>query len=387
MAVDRSTNTDVQTLDAAARSALGVGDDASKTEIQIAFFRILELNDFAPTELVHHAYLHLMGEAIPATADFSTLTREQVAKNLEQQIQSFANAMFQLDPTQRRSQWNDLRARCAHSVPLTRRIMELAPGLDVDLAVIENLAPDVRALANEILLTFSRPWFWREKSRQNLLLEYLERQHVEPKWRSPAYHLRKKARAVAALDPLLMAYLDIYDSKRDTLKLIYRSLGRPAPVDPMMLKRFRIFYFLFLIAIALGSTFTGVRRDTEKRQRESRSKVISKPINVHTPEKEFARRCKMLQQSLNAKGVWLEYAEAVRIVALLPDFVTEFSAQVEGKTQLEMVAGARSLLKRELNSREIRVNDGELDALMYAIYPYLKSTDDDDEDDSPEAKP
>jgi hypothetical protein len=187
-----------------AAELLGVQENTPPVEARRAYFRKLRENDFLPERSLHHAALILEGKPVPAEVEDELLLEEE--SRLHADVESFAEELFKLPPSQRRERWHRLFSRCRSALPLMTRLQALKAGLDVDTAQmpLDQSARDW--LVAHLLESFPLRPQAQAAARQAFLRE-IEGRSDHKAFENAARYLLAEWPTLAALDKQLLQYI------------------------------------------------------------------------------------------------------------------------------------------------------------------------------------
>jgi hypothetical protein len=189
----------------AAESVLGLPEAASVAEVRSAFLRLLSTSEFLPGSRVRDAFDVLMGRPRPPGAPLDEEVRAAEVARLHDRVERYAASFFDHPGHDRRAGWSELRQECAGEPLLLDRLAALEPGFEVDRAAISERHASTLTLAHEACRLFVLPPRRRAVSRQELLDDMASgaRSMIDD-WPRAAKRLRKRHRALAALEPELL---------------------------------------------------------------------------------------------------------------------------------------------------------------------------------------
>jgi hypothetical protein len=211
-----------------AAAELGVRPDAPPEEVRAAFLRRLADEEFVPPPSWRWAVeaLTRRGPDGPSEARADAEASRAEEERLREEVEAFTEQFWALAPAERGSSWQHLAARCGFSPPLRARLEQLRPGLDagpaprdgteppevVELAAhIQDLfvlRPGPRARARREVLAGIRGRIAEGNSNPTNFAAWANRLDLIrvriDEWQAAARRLRKRYRALAALETQLL---------------------------------------------------------------------------------------------------------------------------------------------------------------------------------------
>jgi len=174
---DRSTELVVKT----ATEALGLSADAESQRASAVFLDRLAKSEFFPDQLVRESASYLRAPR----SDIASLPNlnQAVEKALANQVETFAEAYWQIPTSTRNAQWEELMLECERFPRLAGRLASLEGGLDMDPPSGFDDPADARLAAVIVELYPLKPAA-RAERRRYLLSETgsaVERRHVARK--------------------------------------------------------------------------------------------------------------------------------------------------------------------------------------------------------------
>jgi hypothetical protein len=184
---------------------LKVGPEASAAQVRAAALAALPDEEFVPPESWQHA-LRLLSrprEQRPASA----AALRDYTDELRSEVEEFAADFFDLDPPERRRQWQALCDRAGGFAPVAARLGLLERGLDIDRASLPTEPPRVAELANEVCDLFVLRPAARAARRRAFLQGIRTSEGTLNDWQEAARRLRADYPAVADLELHLVGEL------------------------------------------------------------------------------------------------------------------------------------------------------------------------------------
>lgn len=187
-----------------AAAQLGLEPGATPEEARAVWLRLLPEEEFVPSSEARWALVSLLYRKPEgnweARADEAAAVQEE--ERLRGEVETFAEAFWDLPLNQRSQRWQELEDRCSFAPALRERLRLLEAGLkDLPLPRVEEegrWVAELAAHARSLFLLRPQP---RARARQTLLRHMQEKRK---EWQEAALRLRQLYPAVAALDNDLM---------------------------------------------------------------------------------------------------------------------------------------------------------------------------------------
>ena len=191
-----------QDLKAWAAEQLQVEPGAAPTQIRAAYLRQVQHENGAPNLTAREALLILTGRTNAARP---ALALEAVEEALQREVDAFASRFFALAFAERKAEWDNLKARGQGFLRVDARLTSLRPGLYIVMPRLDG-DPHGGELVSAIRKLFVLRPAARAAARQACVDE-AKWQNKGQLWAQAAQLLRKQHRAIAALEPDLIAKL------------------------------------------------------------------------------------------------------------------------------------------------------------------------------------
>jgi len=211
-----------------ARRQLGVPADATPEQVQAKFLAVVEEDDFVPDESLSTAYRILRtgtGGLLEQREPKEFLLAEE--ETLTEEVEQFAQQMFELPMAERRRRWTELHSRSHLALRPRGRLEVLSPALKADLSAIDqNDALSVK-LAGHLcelhpLLPVARA------ARRGQVLDQLKNDQMISS--RAVRRFQSRYADVAALDPDLLAQLVGHPAHEKQIAKATRRRRRETPV-------------------------------------------------------------------------------------------------------------------------------------------------------------
>jgi hypothetical protein len=191
-----------QDLKAWAADQLQVDTNAPPEHVRAAYLRQVQHENGAPNLTAREALLILTGRTNAARP---ALALEAAEEALRREVDDFASRFFSLAIAERTAEWENLKARGQGFVRVDARLTALRPGIHIVLPPLDNDS-QIGELVSAVGKLFVLRPAARAAARQALLND-ANRQGSWHAWAEAAQMLRKNHKAIAVLEPDLIARL------------------------------------------------------------------------------------------------------------------------------------------------------------------------------------
>ncbi len=211
-----------------ARRQLGVPADATPEQVQARFLTIVEEDDFVPDESVQTAYRMLpsgAGGLVQQHEPREFLLAEE--ELLTEEVEQFAEQMFELPLPERRRRWTELHSRSHLALRPRGRLESLSAGLKADLSVVDNIDRVSVRLADHLCELFLLLPVARATRRAQILDELKNDQTISNR---AVRRFQSRYADLAAMDPDLLSQLIGHPTHAKQVAKARRRRRREPPV-------------------------------------------------------------------------------------------------------------------------------------------------------------
>lgn len=189
-------------LKAWAADQLQVDLGAPPEHVRAAYLRKVQHENGSPNLTAREALLILTGRTNAARP---ALALEAAEEALRREVDDFASRFFSLPIAERKAEWEYLQMRGQGFVRVDARLTSLRPGLHIALPQVDR-DPHVAELVSAVARLFVLRPAARAAARQTLVND-ANRQGTWRVWADAAQRLRRNHKAIAVLEPDLIARL------------------------------------------------------------------------------------------------------------------------------------------------------------------------------------
>jgi hypothetical protein len=216
-----------QDLKAWAADLLQVEPAAAPAAVRAAYYRQVQRDNGVINLPAREALLILTGRHNAARP---TLALDFAEEKLRREVDAFASRFFSLAIADRRAEWDRLKARGRGFVRVDARLAALRPGLWVVLPALNPEFAEAQLLALVTELFVLRPS--ARAARRQTFLAKAGRPGSRPFWGRAATALRNHHKAVAALEPELIARLADAEVRAEEKHQLGRKMQQAARPEP-----------------------------------------------------------------------------------------------------------------------------------------------------------
>jgi hypothetical protein len=203
-----------------AREELGLDATAGQADARRAFLTQVADGDFAPNLTKLHAFEILRCESQPPC---SPASRGAERLRTKERVERFAERVFMLSPSERRSEWEALQA-CSKESPAAVAVLErLRPALNLDVERLQ-LDSDSKELTDHLCELFSLPPVKRAERRAAII--ELCKSDMQ-RWERVAKSIASRHPNIAALDPPLVEQLSTWSRTEKVMRKPPQIKGAP----------------------------------------------------------------------------------------------------------------------------------------------------------------
>jgi len=204
---------------------LNLSPDVGDPEIRDAFLDALGKNDLQPLSPALYRSIRMLDrvpQSIPCRCLIEPFLEDQDAAE-GREVDQFCDSFFTLEPSVRRSKWQELgdslRATSIHRL----RHRQLARGLSIDLRTLANASFEARKVAERIFAIFCMPLYDRPDYRRKVLQDHAV---VIDLLRKGAEELRVRHPDVLGLDIRFAEMLGLKEVSLESLRNRARANSR-----------------------------------------------------------------------------------------------------------------------------------------------------------------
>jgi hypothetical protein len=226
---------------------LQIDVDAPPEHVRAAYLRQVQHENGAPNLTAREALLILTGRTNAARP---ALALEAAEEALRREVDEFASRFFSLPIAERKSEWESLRARGQGFVRVEARVTSLRPGIDIDLSRL-----DCDPQVGELVSAVARLFVLRPAARAAARQGYINNANRADKWLAcvnAAHTLRKNHKAIAALEPELIARLADHRTLAKQQAELNRNMKKAVPAGETAGSGGRTFTLGWVAAALLG---------------------------------------------------------------------------------------------------------------------------------------
>ena len=288
-----------QDLKAWAAEQLRIDVSAPAEAVRAAYLRQVEHDNGGPNLSAREALLILTGRS---SATRPVLALETAEQELQQEVDAFAARFFRLGLAERKVEWEQLRGRGRGFARIESRLAALRQGLDIVVPQPRSdpLLGQLMALVCELFVL--RPAA-RAALRQMRMQEIHRGQDVTA-WMQAAMSLRDNHRAIAALEPELIARLADGVKGKAEQRVLTRKMPRKELLAGIGPNRTYL-WILLVVLLGASTTLSRIATDVNKASRSAPQKTeIVVPRHIENDDQ--GKNLNQFIDKLKKRQEWLQ---------------------------------------------------------------------------------